>query len=333
MPAGRFRRYNRKPMRKSSKTKTDRKQSRQIAKIKRAQFTRVYTTVAQNDVQVGVVATAGDWGAEPLPYIQPISCALEQGVNQTRKCASSQGAMLAHERKFQWGIAAPNDASDSVEPYYGGSGIKTTHCRIDYRLLSTEPNMVECCVAVISPKKRFADQLTRNRQLKLEWKEAATPGTANYVAPGTIARLSDNLDYSCSGDLTKASLFSVKWNPQRWNVHYMKNHRLQAPTGTAPDNEVGITNTYRAPNNQMGRINLKMNTYLRGPLNYNLGGVGGDDATSYASQARFGDVPNDELRYLVCIVNDIISPAHHVSLSTTQNFTHQVYSTGIMGAP
>lgn len=349
MPAGRFRRYNRKPMRKrkpKKMAKVDRKQSRQIAKLQKQMYTKVWTMTTRNNIPVGVVTTAPGFSASEC-YIQPLSCALAQGSEQDQRCADSTNVPLIHKRKWLWGNTVGNVTPPSGTPpefsYFAGSRIKTTYCGIDYRLFSNESNLAQVCVAVISPVKGHADSIVAAHNMKLAFTAATTPPTAgNFVRanPGSLSFLRRDVDYSCGGfpkgtpaTGVTSTLFNVKFNPQIWKVHYLRAHNLQgtSPSGSPPfvSSQAVTTNTHNSPAEQFGRIRLRMNTTLRANTVQQLS-VGQDPIVDgMATSARYENVPNEEIRYLVCISNDGYGD-QSITLDTTANYTHQVYKTDIV---
>jgi hypothetical protein len=323
-----YRRSNRKTYRRKpvAKKKVDRKQSRQITRLQRAQYAKVYTQVDRNQVAIGPVVTT-PWGNASC-YIQPINPAMEQTVASGRKCHDNTNVALLHSRKFLWGIAA--EEFNVASPWDGGSLIKTTYCKLNYRLQSNETNMCEVCVAVISPKKRFADQITLGRQfMQTATTVGATPPGLLACSPGSKSVLVRDVDFSVSGDTASATQFGCTFNKQLWDVHYQRTHRLQAPsTAATSQNEVGITDTSHAPNDQFGVIRLPMNTSMRAGLK----DLAQDGATGYASHAQYTSVPKEQMKYLVVVSNDGVGN-QSIYLTTSQNFTHQVYNSQITGAP
>ena len=311
----------------ATKKKVDRKQSRQISRLKRAQYAKVYTQVNRNQVAIGPVVTT-PWGNASC-YIQPINPAMEQTVATDKQCHDNTNVALLHSRKFLWGIAA--EEFNAASPWDGGSVIKTTYCKLNYRLQSNETNMCEVCVAVISPKRLFADQITLGRQfMQTATTVGATPPGLLACAPGSKSVLVRDVDFSVSGDTASATQFGCTFNKQLWDVHYQRTHRLQAPNPVAgaAQNEVGITDTSHAPNDQFGAIRLPMNTVLRAGIK----DLARDGCTGFASHCSYTAVPKEQMKYLVVISNDGVGN-QSIYLTTSQNFTHQVYNSQITGAP
>lgn len=342
MPAGRFRRYNRKPMRKRTvaKRKVDRKQSKQIAKLQKQMYTKVWTQTTRNGIPVGVVTTAPGFSASEC-YIQPISCAMAQGAEADQRCADSTNVQLIHKRKWLWGsslntVTPPSGTPPTFE-FFAGSRIKTTYCSLDYRLQSNEANLAQVCIAVISPVKAHADSIVHGHNMKLAFTPATNPPTANQFVranPGSLSFLRRDVDYSCGGfpkgtpaTGVTSTIYHVKFNPQLWKVHYIRNHNLQ---GTPPPQTAGAvtTDTNNSPSEQFGRIRMKMNTTLRANTQQQLS-VGQDPIVDgYATSAQYINIPNEELKYLVCIANDGYGD-QSITLDTTTNFTHQLHRTNL----
>lgn len=308
----------------TSKRKVDTKQNRAIAKIRRMQYTKVYSLVRVNDTALGPNA-----GGAAVAYIQPISCALEQSTLAANQCSDNKGVSLVHVRKFLWG--ANTWAGGPNASFTGCSGIRSTFCQIQYRLRSTEPTMNQVIVAVIQPRKAFADQIVENKQLMSRYTLLTAAPTYGPAAPGSQGTLTRDMDYSLSGPVGAAAaetIFGCKFNPQLWKVHYYRKHNMIAPTTSGTTNQVGITNTWKAPNDQFGSIKLKLNTYLRaGSVGSNLSV---DGHTNFATNAQYTDIPREETRYLVCISNDDTS-TNSITISNTQTFTHHLYNNNIVG--
>ena len=313
------------------KRKVDKKQSKAIRQIKRALYTKCYTKVAPASFNIGNNSTT-QFGV-PVAYVQPLNPAMEQSTALGKICHDNQNTALKHERIFLWGTTNASNSVNSALPIEAGSGIRTTYCRLNYRLQSTERQMTEVCVAVIKPKRAFADQITKSRQFKLSALNIPPqpPATLTFISPGSASTLVPDVDYTLTGNQTAtatSTVFGCKFNPQFWDVKYKRIHRLQAPATTNPTNQVGITNTNRAPNDQFGKISLSYNTYMRA----SVPALENDTITGFASQAQYIEVPNEHLHYLVVITNDSTAE-EPITMTTQQNWSHNVYQNQITGAP
>lgn len=103
----------------------------------------------------------------------------------------------------------PDYVSNCKTIYHTGSTIK-------YQITTTEPSYTKLNIALIRPKKKYADQLTTDRGLL-----SGAPGT-----PGSQAILSEGVDFTAhngASDISSAptdTVFGLLWNKQYWDVLY-----------------------------------------------------------------------------------------------------------------
>ena len=363
MPAGRFRRYKRSKQPRARK-KVDRKQNLQIAKIKRALYTKVYTRVGVNGITVGWPATGAPPNLNtPKVYIAPISPAMCQGRFGNDQTRDNQNQPLIHDRLYNWGATAALPVNDwtysagtgtnppSVNPlptdlWLAGSSLCTKHCKIRYRFQSNSDDSNEVCIAVLQPRRSVADSVIRDTRLKREFGLIGDGACSTAYEPkplGSQTQLISGTDYTFSGNGVGApapdagtlnTMFGVAFNPQRWKVRYKRYIKMQ---DTHPQG-IGVVTTDmdKNPREVFGSISLPMNTYVRGqvPEPTLVGTSDGTDSTTYATAANMADIQNEDAMLLVVLSSAAI-PAQAASstvnkpiqLDYTQTFTHNLYTT------
>jgi len=140
---------------------------------------------------------------------------------------------------------APDFVSNCKHIYHTGSVIK-------YQLTTNEPDYTKVNIALIRPKKRFADQLTIDRQLL-----GGPSGSA-----GSTSFLTENVDFTAHNGAFTApnppptdTVFGLLWNKQYFDVLYNRevafSHPLAGnissntnPSNTSPKNNSVIHTGY-----------------------------------------------------------------------------------------
>lgn len=178
---------------------------------------------------------------------------------------------------------------------------------LKWRMVSQEPAFSTYSIYLISPKKKFADQLITDRNLK----GIKTTAGVSSGAAGGGSDLLENTDY-----ITHPTVMGSQINRKYYNIDYQREVNFSHPFATAFSANVNPANTNPLNNSvvQTGTIKLKPGGVLR-CLNKPLVLEGARNAPVNASQIGYIDEQNEKIQFLVIINNGVSADLETVNLS------------------
>lgn len=168
---------------------------------------------------------------------------------------------------------------------------------IKYQLICTEPdNLVKVSMFLVSPKKKLADQLIKDRLMK-------ATGLTSY--PGAQSILEPELDYTTHNGTggTNNSYFGAEMNPKYWTTHFKREFTFNIPGGSSFSTSVTGANTSPANNSRTasGTIRIPAGGRLMGAQIANQTTT--SNKSSKAMEVCYEDQSNEHGCYLVAISN------------------------------
>jgi hypothetical protein len=208
------------------------KQIRSLTKVSRTKFNMAWQKPTGS---IDGLTSTGLMYLCPINYMpsDPYAVASTNTINTW-----SDNAQIPTQQTFSKNMLfqAPDYVSNCKHIYHTGSVIK-------YQLTTNEPQYSKVNIALIRPKKKFADQLTIDRNLL-----GGPPGKA-----GSISQLNENVDFTVHNGASQLSspvtdtVFGLLWNKQYWDVLYNREVGFSHPGSTALFNSTTSANT--APKN------------------------------------------------------------------------------------
>lgn len=168
---------------------------------------------------------------------------------------------------------------------------------IKYQCVCKEPdNLVKLSMFLISPKKKLADQLIKDRQFK-------DTGLTSY--PGASSRLEPELDFTTHNGTggSNNSWFGAEINSKYWTTHYKREITFNTPGSTQFSTTTTGANTNPANNARTasGTIRIPAGGTLMGAQIANQTTT--SNKSSKAMEVCYPDQANEHGCYLVVIGN------------------------------
>ena len=277
--------------------------SKQLTSLTKSQYETVQTVWNRNKLSVDSLSTG------TTAYICPLPKSMCNVFGQS----TLQTAALT-DKRISWsdnlGIAAQPIYKKT--PIFGSSSAarnsnEANHLGgvLKYRLESEEPSFSTYSIFVISPKKRQADQLVTDRDLK----------GGGATDPGRSANLGGGTDY-----ITHPDVMGTVFNKKFWNVDYAREVNFSHPGASNLSANVNPANT-NAKNNAVvvtGSIRLKPGGVIK-CFNSQGGLVSGQPDQGFkpvnASQIGYIDEQNEKCQWLVIVNNGVSADLETVNLS------------------
>lgn len=276
--------------------------SKQVSTLSKRTRSRFATTYQRDSIAIDSTTGSATCYIMPLPY----NCCdpYESFVTNT---ANTWGDNLynANENKYKkvCMFQPPPSIQDSQEIYHTGGVIK-------YQMVSNEPAYSKVTLALVQPRKEFADQLLIDR------------GMQTGVQPGANAEWKFGTDYIChtgGGNSTSPSTyFGTVFNSKLWKIVRSKEVAFSHPGGSAMASNVNPANT--EPKNN---ATVATGTWRIPPagliVNCSDRADGSTSEPIAAIQAGILDSKQEKMTYLVAIQNgakidgEVISLAFHVT--------------------
>ena len=281
--------------------------SRQVSNITKRQFASCHTTwqraSAAIDRDVGSQGTAY---VCPIPYVpcSPTGAVAGSQSFWTDNLAPTVGS---YGKKVVFGL--PENAAGSNEIYHTGGSIK-------WQMTTNEPSLTKYTLFLIRPKKVYADQLVKDRNLK------------SGAIFGGSSSLTEDLDYIVHNPGAVAGLtqtyFGAQMNRKYWDVLYTRNVTLGTPGGyggVPTDFPTGLRTvdaTSGGSSTSMsmasGTIKLPAGGLVKlSAVAPQQGGTNASQATSW--EVEYADQTNEAGVYLVCINNGITTDGESANLA------------------
>lgn len=223
----------------------------------------------------------------PIPYApcDPLNTLVTNSNRTWREnLSSSTGARFSKEVLFQ----APTGVENCSKIYHTGGVLK-------WQMSSNEPAYSKVTLALISPKKYCADQLTTDRKFQ------------SGSEPGEDSELTWKTDYITHSGAAQQSgapttYFGTIINRKLWTVHSMKEVAFSHPGGSALTTNVNPANTNPKNNSVVatGTFKIPAGKLIRNVSN-RVDGL--TDKPINAIQVGYLDQQNENACYLVAIQN------------------------------
>lgn len=278
--------------------------SKQMTKMTKSQFETVATVWNRNDLSVDSLVSGTTAYICPLPKSM-MNCYNQNTLLTTgltdQRLGFSDNLGIAAQPVYKKGpiFGSSTAARNSQEIHHTGGVLK-------YRFTSSEPSFSTYSLFVISPRKKQADQLITDRNLKGE----TTFGTA-----GIAGNLSEGLDY-----ISHPDLMGTVFNSKMWKIDSKRSINFSHPASTTINANVNPANT-NPRNNALiaeGTIRLKPGGVLKCFNKQNLNSAGNNDQGVQplnASQLGYVDETNEKLQFLVVVNNGVSADLETVNLS------------------
>lgn len=277
--------------------------SKQLTTMSKEQFNRIRTCWQRNNLPIGAGGAIAKPYICPLPYTlcDPLGASPVAGANiwsDNRVIA----AQPTFSKRMVFGYAEA--AKNSNKIYHTGG-------RLRYQITTTEPSYTKLNIYLIRPKKRQADQLTLDRELK---------NTGSSGAAGSAGFLTDDVDFTTHNGQggVNDTYFGSEINRKYWDVLYSREVALGGIKDLTASNVTRVTPVNRPMNNSLvatGSIKLPAGGVIKA-LGFATT-AGGQSATAFEQQ--FVDQRNEDSCYLVCINNDLQIDAQNVSMGFVVN--------------
>ncbi|AXQ65339.1 MAG: hypothetical protein [Circular genetic element sp.] len=296
---------------KNIKKKTgDKAQSKQIMSLNKRvdsivkeQFNNIRTCWQRNNLPIG------SGGAIAKPYICPLPYALCDPLGVSPVAGAniwSDNRVIAAQPTFTkrmvFGYA---DAAKNSNKIYHTGG------RLRYTIYTTEPSYTKLNIFLIRPKKKQADQLTLDRELK---------NTGSSGAAGSAGFLTDDVDFTTHNGAggVNDTFYGSEINRKYWDVLYSREVALGSIKDLTASAVARITPVNRPMNNSLvatGSIKLPAGGEIKA-VGFSTTS-GGQSATAFEQQ--FVDQRNEDSCYLVCVNNDLQIDAQNISMGFVVN--------------
>jgi len=286
--------------------------STQLSKLTKTQFETVQTVWNRENLSVDTLIGG------TIAYVCPLPKSMMNCFGQTTLITDGEV-----DQRLTWsdnlGIAAQptfkkipifgssEAARNSQEVHHMGALLK-------WRLISEEPSFSTYSVFVISPKKKQADQLITDRDLK---------GSTNNTNPGIAASLTPGTDY-----ISHPDVFGTMINRKYWNVDYQREVNFSHPGASAAVVNANPANT--DPRNNAiiatGSVRLKPGGILKCFNNQASASAVSPDVglkPVNASQIGYVDEQNEKTQYLVIVNNGVSADLETVNLSLLVKDTYK----------
>lgn len=260
--------------------------SKKVNSLTKNTVTKFATTWQRDSLAIDSVAQSQTCYIVPIPYApcDPMNT-LVTNTNRTwrENLSASTGARFSKEVLFQ----APQGIENCSKMYHTGGTIK-------WQMTSNEPAYSKVTLALISPKKYCADQLTTDRKFQT----GSEPGEDSELTWKT-----DYVTHSGGGASTAASTyFGALINRKLWTVHYMREVAFSHPGGDNMAANVNPANTKPLNNSVVasGTIKVPAGKLIKNVSN-RLDGTTNEPIN--AIQVGYLDQQNENACYLIAIQN------------------------------
>jgi len=278
----------------------------QVSNLTKSQYETISTVWNRQDLSVDSLVGG------TTAYICPLPKAMMNCFGQD----TVQNNALV-EKRIPWSdnLSIAAQAVYYKTPLFGSSQAarrspEATHLggRLQWRLICQEPSFSTYSVFVVSPKKKQADQLITDRNLK---------GTSAAGEAGGGGNMNEGTDF-----ISHPDLFGTMFNRKYWNVDYSRevnfSHPVSGAAGTIQTN-VNPSNTDPKNNSVIatGSVKLKAGGVIRCFNNQTLTtspATGGSKSIS-ASQIGYLDEQNEKTQFLVIVNNGVSADLETVNLS------------------
>jgi len=273
--------------------------SKQVSTLTKRSFNRCSTKWIRNNLTVETATGGGYAYICPIPYVPCNPTGAATGNTPTTWTDNlSLASQPTFTKKIIFGIS--NEAQNSNEIYHTGGKIK-------YQLINTEPSLTKLGLFLIRPKKKLADQIVKDRLLKVGSVLNPTLGFAGYLNQG--------LDYEVhNGDGGNTNtMFGSQINTKYWDVLYKREITMGHPGATNTGSNVNPSNT-NPDNNAViatGTIRLPVGGLCK---NSSVSSQTGPSPAATGWEVGYGDQTNENSCYLVCINNGVTADGESISL-------------------
>lgn len=235
----------------------------------------------------------------PIPYAMNDPLAQGPIANRLWSDNNQNASQPTYTKQIVFGRSSASVQSNCAH-HTGGT--------IKYQLVCQEDdNLVKVSMFLISPKKKLADQLIKDRLMK-------ATGLTSY--PGAQSILEPELDFTVHNGTggSENSYFGAEMNPKYWTTHYKREITFNAPGSTTHSNTVTGANT-RPANNALtasGTIRIPAGGKLMGAQIANQTTT--SNKSSKAMEVCYQDQNNEHGCYLVLIGNGSSADTETVDL-------------------
>lgn len=282
--------------------------SKQVGSLTRSNYETIQTVWTRNELSVDSL-TAGI-----NAYVCPIPKSMGNCFNQ-----NTLGTTAGTDQRIRWSdnLTIAAQTTYAKLPVFGSSEAarnspEATHIGgiLKWRMTNQEPSFSTYTIYLLSPKKRFADQLITDRALK----GVKTSLGVAVGAAGGASILLENTDY-----ITHPAVMGSQVNRKYFNIDYHREVNFSHPGSNAFSSNVNPANTNTKNNAviQTGTIKLKPGGVLRC---MNKPGLIATETIAVrapvnASQIGYIDEQNEKVQYLVIINNGVSADLETVNLS------------------
>jgi len=273
--------------------------SKQVNSLTRRSYDSCATKWIRNNLTVETVAGSGYAYICPIPYV-PCNPTGAASGNTPTVWTDNLGlaSQPEYSKKIIFGIS--QEAQTSNEIYHTGGKLR-------YQMINTEPSLTKLGLFLIRPKKKLADQLIKDRLLKV--------GSALNPILGFAGNLNQGLDYEVHNGTggPENTMFGSQINSKYWDVLYKREITFGHAGASALTSNVNPANTTPANNSIMatGTIKLPAGGLCKNAAIASQTGLR-PDATGW--EVGYGDQTNENSCYLVCINNGSIIDNQTVTL-------------------
>jgi len=275
--------------------------SRQLGRMNKENFNNIRTSWQRNNLPIGSTSITGI----ATPYVCPIPYTLcdplgVSPVPNAQLWADNRviGSQPTFSKRLVFGHS---DASTNSNKIYHTGG------KLRYTVYTDEPSYTKLTIALIRPKKKQADQLSIDRNLK---------GASGLNQPGSSAEIYDDIDYtthSGAGGL-ESTWYGAEINTKYWDVLYKREIGLQQPKNLAASAFVRSTPIVGNGKN----TTLVATGSIRLPAGGEIKAVGNltsqNQSPATAMEQQYLDQRNENSCYLVGIHNDLTLDTENVSM-------------------
>lgn len=261
--------------------------SSKVNKLTTSSFDKVRTRWQRNNLPIEKVGSTQPL-IIPIPYA--MNDPLAQGPMADRLWSDNNqnASQPTYNKQIVFGRSSASVQSNCA--YHTGGVIK-------YQLICTEPNnLVKVSLFLISPKKKLADQLIKDRLMK-------STGLTTY--PGANSILEPELDFTVHNGTggSDNTYFGAEINPKYWTTHFRREVTFNMPGATAFATTVFPANTDPANNARTasGNIRIPAGGRLMGAQIANQTTT--SNKSSKAMEVCYPDQTNENGCYLVAISN------------------------------
>lgn len=279
--------------------------SRQVNKLARVSTTRFSLSWQKQNQTINVVSPSADDYAYILPI--PTNCcdpfnALSTNVD--RRWTDNRYAANG----IQYGKIPVFQVADEVKT---AKRIKHTGSKLRWQLTSTEPSFNRVTVALIRPKKAFADQLVTDRKLIT----GQTPGSEGFLQ-STVDYVVHNGAADNTGAMSQ-TIFAPVFDKTKWDIIYRREVGFGHPNAQGISANTSANNTSPLNNALIatGTIYVPPAKNMIRNVSLRVDGTVNVDPPN-AIEACILDQSNEDRCYLVVLQNGSRVDGEYLSLAT-----------------